>query len=125
MPTGSGLDAQLGTKTETTVGTLSTPVTQFFPFDSSSLTYDPGYIEGSGLLAGIRFKDVSQAAIARKSAMGKIEIPVMAKGFGWWLKHLIGSTANPALIASTAYKQVHVPGGLRGLSFTAQVGKPE
>jgi hypothetical protein len=128
MPTGSGLDAQLGTKTETTVGTQVTPVTQFFPFNSAGLAFDPSYIEGSGLMAGQRFKDVAQVGIARKSATGKIEIPMMFKGLGWWMKHILGSSgglSNPTLISGTAYKQVHVPGGLRGLSFTSQIGKPE
>lgn len=128
MATGSGLDAQLGTKTETTVGTLATPVTQFFPVNTAELTFTPSYIEGSGLMAGQRFKDVSQAGIVRKDAGGKIEIPVMSKGFGWWMKHILGSQgglSNPTVIATTAFKQVHVPGGLRGISFTAQIGKPE
>ena len=131
MPTGSGLDSQFGTKTETTVGTQVVPVTQFFPHNSAGLTFDPSYIEGTGLQAGQRFKDISQVGIARKSATGKIEIPIMMKGFGWWMKHIMGSTttvnplSNPTLISGTAYKQVHWTGGLRGLSFTTQVGKPE
>jgi hypothetical protein len=123
--TGTGLDAQLGCKTESVVGTKATPVTQFFTFNSASLSFDPSYIEGSGIVAGQRFKDVGQVGIARKSAGGSIEIPVMVKGFGWWLKHLIGSTANPASDGTLAYKQIHTPGAMRGLSFTAQVGKPE
>jgi hypothetical protein len=128
MATGSGLDSQLGTKTETTVGTEATPVTQFFGFNSSDLAFDPSYIEGTSLMAGQRFKDIGSVGIARKSATGKIELDVMMKGFGWWLKHILGSNgslANPTVITGTAYKQVHVPGGLRGLSFTAQLGKPE
>lgn len=132
MPTGAGLDAQLGTKTETTVGTSATPVTQFFPFNSAGLTFTPSYIDNPGIMAGQRFKDVGSAGIARKDAGGQISIPVMMKGFGWWMKHILGSTtttnplSNPTVIAATtAYKQVHWPGGLRGLSFTTQIGKPE
>jgi hypothetical protein len=131
MPTGAGLDAQLGTKTETTVGTAATPVTQFFPFNSAGLTFTPSYIDNPGIMAGQRFKDIGSAGIARKDAGGKIEIPVMMKGFGWWIKHILGSTtttnplSNPTVIATTAFKQVHWPGGLRGLSFTSQIGKPE
>lgn len=130
MPTGSGLDAQLGTKSETTVGTYIAP-TQFFPFNSSELTFQPTYIDNPALMAGQRVKDVGQVGIVRKMAAGKIEIPVMMKGFGWWMKHALGSTtttnplSTPTLISGTAYKQVHWPGGLRGLSFTSQIGKPE
>lgn len=122
---GSGLDAQLGTKTESTVGTLASPVTQFFPFNSAELTYEPTYIENSGIMAGSRVKDIGQVAIDRKAASGKITIPAMYKGFGWWMKFILGSTANPVTDGTLAYKQVHTPGPLRGLSFTAQVGKPQ
>src|ERR1700755_1701720 len=128
MPTGAGLDGQLGTKTETTVGTAATPVTQFFPFNSAGLTFTPSYIDNPGIVAGQRFKDVGSAGIARKDAGGQISIPIMMKGFGWWMKHLLGSNtslSNPTLIATTAFKQVHTPGSLRGLSFTTQLGKPE
>src|SRR5712691_9270136 len=104
MPTGAGLDSQFGTKTETTVGALNTPVTQFFPHNMAGLTFDPTYIEGTGLTAGSRFKDLAQVGIARKSATGKVEIPIMMKGFGWWMKHILGSVlaqANPVLISGT------------------------
>src|SRR5690242_1402022 len=125
MATGSGLDAQFGAKTESTVGTKVT-VDRFFDFDSSDLTFDPSYIEGSGIQAGRKFKSVNQAGIARKSAGGKIEIPVLQQGFGWFWKHFIGSTGTATQITSeTAYKQIHTPGDLSGISFTAQIGKPE
>lgn len=126
MATGSGLDAQLGTKTETTVGTIAAPVTQFFPFNSAGITAEPSYIENSGIQAGIRIRGVSQVGIARQTATGKVEIPVMYKGFGWWMKHIIGSLANPVLDGtSLPFKQIHTPGGLKGLSFTTQIGKPQ
>lgn len=126
MPTGAGLDAQLGTKTESTVGTIAAPVTQFFPFNTAELTFTPSYIDNPGITAGARFKNVSQVGIARKTASGKIQIPIMSLGFGWWMKHILGSTANPVIIAAgPSYKQIHTPGGLRGLSFTSQLGKPE
>jgi hypothetical protein len=126
MATGSGLDAQLGTKTETTVGTIAAPVTNFFPFNSAQLTFTPSYIDNPGITAGKRFKSVSQVGIARKMATGTIQIPLMNVGLGWWFKHLLGSTNNPVVIgATTAFKQIHTPAGLRGLSFTAQIGKPE
>ena len=116
MATGSGLDAQLGTKTESAVGT-QVVVSNFFPFNSAELTFMPSYINNPSITAGSRFLDVNQVGIARKAATGKIEVPIMNMGFGWWMKHILGSTANPIQIASTtAYKQTHTPGGLRGLS---------
>jgi hypothetical protein len=125
MATGSGLDAQFGAKTESVVGTKVT-VDRFFDFNSSDLAFDPSYIEGDGIQAGRKFKSVNQAGIARKSAGGKIEIPVLQKGFGWFWKHFIGSTGTATQIdTGTAYKQIHTPGDLSGISFTAQIGKPE
>lgn len=125
MATGSGLDAQFGVKTETTVGTKIT-VDRFFDFNSSDLAFDPSYIEGSGIQAGRKFKSVNQAGIARKSAGGKIEIPVLQKGFGWFWKHFIGSTGTATQMGTeVAYEQIHTPGDLSGISFTAQIGKPE
>ena len=47
------------------------------------------------------------------------------KGMGFWMKHALGSTAVPVVIATTAYNQYHVPGPRTGLSFTTQVGHPE
>src|SRR5690348_7738865 len=118
MATGSGLDSQLGTKTETTVGTELVPVDHFWPFNDAELTFTPSYIEGSAITAGSRFKDVNLAGIARKAASGRIQIPIYMQKFGWWCQHLIGSTAAPVQIgATTAYKQVHTPAGLRGKSF--------
>jgi hypothetical protein len=131
MATGGGLDAQFGTKIETTVGTEAIPVTNFFPFNSSELAFSPSYIDNPGLMAGVRFKDVNQVGLVRKAASGKFEVPVMMKGWPWWLRQAIGSTtttnplSTPTLITGSAYKQVHWPGGLRGITFTTQVGKPE
>lgn len=126
MATGSGLDAQFGAKDEATVGTAVT-VDRFFDFDSSDLAFDPSYIEGVGLQAGRKFKSINQVGIARKSAGGKIEIPVMQNGFGWFWKHFIGSDGTAAQVAggTLAYEQYHTPGDLLSKSFTCQVGKPE
>lgn len=126
MSTGTGLDAQLCVQTESPVGSLSDfSAPQFFPFESAELTFDPSYIESTGIMAGARFKDVNQVGIARKQASGPIKLPVMMNGFGWWMKHILGSTADPVLDGTLAYKQIHTPGGLRGISFSAQVGKPQ
>lgn len=126
MATGSGLDAQIGFKNETTVGTKVT-VDRFFNFNSSDLTFDPTYLEGTGLQAGRKFKSVNQVGIARRSATGKIEVPVMTQGFGWFWQHFIGSAGTAALVSggTLAYEQFHTPGALWGKSFTTQVGKPE
>lgn len=126
MATGSGLDAQIGFATETTVGTQVTP-TKFTTFNMSDLTFDPTYLEGTGLQSGRKFKSVNQVGIARRSATGKVEVPVMYKGFGWYWQHFIGSAGTATVVTggTLAYEQYHTPGALWGKSFTTQVGKPE
>ncbi|MGH7239683.1 MAG: phage tail tube protein [Candidatus Saccharimonadales bacterium] len=126
MATGSGLDAQVGVKTEATVGTAVT-VDRFFDFDTAELVLEPSYIEGTGLQAGRKFKSVNQVGIARRTATGKFQVPVMQKGYGWFWKHFIGSTGTAVVVSggTLAFEQYHTAGDLSGISFTTQIGKPE
>lgn len=126
MATGSALDGQLGTCTEVTVGTDLT-ATHFFNYDSSDLAFDPSYIEGQGIRAGKTFKSVNQAAIARKAATGKIELPLMMKGMPWWMTHMLGASQTPVVVSAgtLAFETYFVPTGLRGKSFSTQVGKTD
>ena len=129
MATGSGLDAQVGTKIEGTVGTAET-VDRFYEFESAELALEPSYIEGNGIRAGKQFKSIGEVGIARFTAGGKLTLPFMMNTMGWWFKPCIGSagslaTATVVASGTLAYEQYHVPGGLRGISFTTQVGKPE
>src|ERR1700744_4745993 len=126
MATGAALDGQVGTKSESTVGTAVT-VDHFWTFDSADLAFDPSYIEGQGIRAGKTFKSVNQAGIARKAATGKIELPLMYKGMSWWITHLMGASQTPAVVPSgtLAYETYFTPSGLRGKSFTTQIGKTD
>jgi hypothetical protein len=126
MPTGSGLDGQLGTKTEVTPGTVLTP-DHWFNFDSADISFAPSYIEGQGIRAGKYFKSVNQAGIARKAAAGKIELPMMYKGMSWWIQHMMGSTQTLAVVptGTLAFEAYFTPSGLRGKSFSTQVGTPD
>lgn len=126
MATGSGLDAQLGTKTETTVGTVLAP-DHFYTFNSAELAFDPTYLEGDGIRATKTFKSINQVGISRKAASGKIELPFMFKGMSWWMQHVLGSTQALAVVpaGTLAFEAYFTPGGLRGKSFSTQLGKPE
>lgn len=126
MATGTGLDAQIGMKTETTVGT-QVVVDRFFPFDSAEVVMEPSYIEGTSIRAGKKYKSVNQVGIARRTVTGKVQVPVTYKNFGWFWRHFIGSTGTAVVVpaGTLAFDQYHTPGGLRGQSFTMQVGKPE
>ncbi|MER7063958.1 phage tail tube protein [Streptomyces albidoflavus] len=125
MPTGTGLDAQLGFAAESTVGTPVT-VTKFLEFNSESLAWKPTFVEPTGLRVGRKYKRASRLVQSRKTVEGSLELEWPTKGAGLLVAHALGSTGVPVQIAATtAYKQIHVPGGLVGKGLTIQVGRPE
>lgn len=122
---GSGLDAQFGMKNEAVVGTGVT-VDRFFEILDADPILNPTYISSAGLRAGKRFKRSAQVGISRKTVSGGVTLPMTMKNQGIWWKHLIGSTATATVVTGSAFKQVHTPGTtMKGLSFTAQLGRPE
>lgn len=133
MPYGSGLSAQYGMLTETTVGTEVT-VTRFYEFLNESLQFVPTWLDSAGLKAGQAFKRVARTAQSRFDVNGDITLEhtdgaVASAGasMGLWWRHALGSSVTTAtqIAATTAYKQIHTPGNRTGLSFTAQVGRPQ
>lgn len=125
MATGTGLDAQLGFAAETVVGTPVT-VTKFVEFNSEGLTWKPSFVEPTGLRVGRKFKRASRLVQSRKTVEGGVEMEWPTKGAGLLVAHALGSAAVPVQIAATtAYKQLHIPGGLVGKGLTVQVGRPE
>lgn len=125
MPTGSGLDAQLGFAAESTWGTPVTP-TKFVEFNSESLKFEPTFLEPTGLRPGTKFKRASRVRQSRKSLSGDVECEFATKGMGLLVRHMLGSPiTTPTVITGTAYRQNHVPGDFRGLGLTMQVGRPE
>lgn len=127
MATGSGLDAQLGFKAETVWGTAVT-VDHFVEFNSESLTNEPTFLEPTGLRPGVKHKRASRVRISRRTITGDMQMEVATKGMGTLFKHALGSGAgsSPTQIASsTAYKQIHTPGGFVGFGLTIQVGRPQ
>lgn len=125
MTTGTGLDAQLGVKLETTVGTAVT-VDKFLEFNSEGFEFDPSYIEPEGLRVGVKFKRGSRLVQSRKQVSGSIELNYATRGMGTLWKAALGSTVTtPTLVLGSAYKQIHQTGDLLGKSLTVQVGRPE
>lgn len=127
MPTGSGLDAQFGFKAETTWGTPVT-VDKFAEFNSESLVNEPTWLEPTGLRVGTKHKRASRVRVSRRTVTGDVQLEVVTKGLGTLYKHMLGSGSGstPAQIgATTAYRQIHTPGGLVGFGLTIQIGRPE
>jgi len=125
MPTGSGLDAQLMAALETTWGTAVTP-TKTYEFNSESLSWEPTWLEPTGLRVGTKYKRASRLVQSRQSVSGSIELEHASRGMGTLWKAALGSTVTtPTLVLGSAYKQVHNPGDFLGKSLTLQVGRPE
>lgn len=126
MATGSGLDAQFGFAAESTWGTPVT-VTKFVEFNSESITFQPQFLEPTGLRPGQKFKRVNRVRQSRTEISGEVELEFATKGMGLLVKHMLGSalSAPVQIAATTAYRQAHTPGDFRGLGMTMQVGRPE
>lgn len=127
MATGSGLDAQFGFKNETTWGTAVT-VDHFLEFNSESLSNEPTFLEPTGLRPGVKHKRSSRVRISRRTMTGDVSMEVATKGMGLIWKHMLGSGSGSTpvqIAATTAYRQIHTPGGFVGLGLTLQVGRPE
>jgi len=125
MATGSGLDAQLGYKLETTYGTAVT-VDKFAEFDSESINWVPTFQEPSGLRVGTKFKRAGRLQKIQETIEGDFQVQFATRGMGTLVKMCLGSAVTtPTVIAGSAYKQVHTPGDFVGKSLTVQLGKPE
>lgn len=118
----SALSAQLGFAEESTYGTSVTP-NKFTEFNSESITATYGRIESDGLRPGRLYRSDSRFTTYVEGASGDIELEVGSKGFGIWLKHMLGSISTGVLTDST-YTHTAVPGDLKGKSLTVQVGRP-
>jgi hypothetical protein len=127
MPgSGTGTDAQIGFKNETTVGTAVT-VDHFVQFVSETMDNNPTWLEPAGL--GIGPGNPQRGARVVQShadANGSVVFEVSNRTFGLLFKQMLGSAVSaPTVITGTAYKQVHQLGSQLGNSLTMQIGTPE
>lgn len=116
------LETQLGVKDESTYGTAVT-VDRFQEFNSWSVELEVGRVESAGLRSGHKVQRSDRFVPYKKGAAGSVEFEVLSKGFGFWLKHMLGTvgTSGPT---DSAYTHTGTIGSLYGGSFTAQVNKP-
>jgi hypothetical protein len=125
MPYGSGLSAQVGFKAEATVGT-EVVVDKFAEFLSESLSYSATWQRSAGLRAGQAYTRSGRMVITAHDVAGDLTVEYADRGMGTLWKHALGSTiTTPTLIATTAYKQIHIPGPKTGMGLTIQVGRPQ
>ena len=115
-------DAYLGAKDEATYGT-AIAVDKFYEFNSEGIEGKYERIESEALRAGTKFTRSDRFAVNPKGAEGEIEMEVMTRQFGFWLKHMLGNVAS-GTAALGVTKHTFTPGDLNGKSFTVQVGRP-
>lgn len=118
----TSMNTQMGTITTTTYGTNQT-VTKFFEFDSEAIKPERGRVESKALRSGRRVQGADRHMPYEKGAAGTIVMPVMSKGFGFWLVHLLGTVATTGPTDSN-YTHTGTVGSLLGDHFTLQVNRP-
>ncbi len=116
------IETQVGYKDESTWGT-AVVVDHFMPLLSENIAPQIDKLESDARRSGLHVQrsDISIPII--KGYSGSIELPIMSKGFGFWLKHLLGTvaTAGPT---DSAYTHTGTIGSLLNDSFTLQVNRP-
>jgi len=112
---------QVGVKDEVTYGT-PVVVDRFYEFNSESVTPNHARIESAGLRSDTRVQRSDRFVPNFKGAAGAFSLDVMTKGFGWWLKHMLGTSATVGPTDS-AYTHTGTVGSLLGDMFTWQVNR--
>lgn len=127
MPSGSGLDAQLGIKAQSSYFTAAT-VDRFLDFDSETLSWAPNFREPTGIRPGRHVKRGSRLAVTRTAGSGGITLQHSTRNMGLlWKQALHSAVVTPTVIVAPAYRQVHQLRSNTGfpVSCTLQVGRPE
>lgn len=106
--------------------TFGTPVTTTRFFESPGPTVIPqfGRIESQGLRSGTRMLRKDRFVPYRLGAQGDIPQEVKTKGFGFWLKHMLGSVVTSGPNADGRFQHRGALGDLTGKSFTYQDNRP-
>lgn len=117
------MDHQLGVVDESTYGTAVT-VSRFFEYESESIGETYGRTEGDPLRVGSGFVRSDRFTPYIGGAAGTIQMTAMTKGFGFWLKHMMGQVATTGPAETTVYTHTGTESSLQGDSFTCQVNRP-
>jgi hypothetical protein len=115
-------DFQVGFANETTHGTPA-PVTRFYEFDSESIEETYGRTEGDPLRTGTGYRRNDRHTPYFAGAAGSLSLPVMTKGFGYFLPHMLGAVATTGPTDSR-YVHTGTEASIFGDFFTCQVNRP-
>jgi hypothetical protein len=117
------MDHQLGVVDEVTYGTPVT-VSRFFEYESENISETYGRTEGDPLRVGSGFVRNDRFTPYIGGAAGTVQMTAMTKGFGFWLKHMMGQVATTGPAETTVYTHTGSEATLLGDSFTCQVNRP-
>jgi len=116
------MNTQLGVVDETVYGTPVT-VTRFFEFNAESIKLAQGRTESNALRTGTRVRRSDRFEPYRVGASGDLMLDVPTKGFGFFLKHMLGTVATGTVVDSN-FTHTGTVGSLLGDFFTVQVARP-
>ena len=119
----AALDHQLGVADESTYGVAVTP-SRFFEYESEGISESYGRTEGDPLRVGSGFVRSDRFTPYFSGAAGTVQLTAMTKGFGYWLKHMMGAVATSGPAETTVYTHTGTEASLQGDSFTLQVNRP-
>lgn len=119
----ASMDFQAGFKDESVYGTPVT-VDRFFEYESESIEENEGRTEGDPLRVGSGFVRSDRFTPYFAGASGNMQMAVLTKGFGFFLKHMLGAVATAGPAETVVYTHTGTEGDLKGKSFTCQVNRP-
>lgn len=119
----SGIFSQFGIVDESTYNT-PVAVSRFYEFTKESIKADYATIDSKAVRNQARTLRSDRFVVNPKGAKGTVEMEVLNKNFGLWLKHMLGSVASSGAGAAGDVTHTGTVGSLTGKSFTAQVGRP-
>lgn len=120
------LTTQLGVKAETTWGTAVT-VDRFFEFESETIKPDAKRVESAVLRSGTKGMREDRFVPYVSSYAGSVTMPVLTKGFGFFLQHMIGGSVTTGSLTDSTYTHtatLNSSATLCGKGFTAQFNRP-
>lgn len=121
----TALDQAIVVKNESAYGTavsLSSGA-RAFEFNNESIADQFMRTEGDPLRVGTFYQRDDRFTPFYGGAAGSIELDVMTKGFGFWLKHMLGAV-NTTGPTDSRYTHAGTTADLYGTSFTCQVQRP-
>lgn len=105
-------------------GVQGATVTRFYEFESEGLVPNPERFESPVLRASTRGLRDDRFFPFVTSHEGSIKLPVMSKGFGLLLPHLMGTATVDGSVADSVYDHTGTVGSLCTDSFTMQLNRP-